>query len=153
MRRAHAHPAKGGTAKEGSMVFRTMISSTLALMRRVFGLHTNARAKNREPEREWQQLPLVCDDASLLFRRMGLLRIDADDLARDEPLLTRELQAQCVACSSKAQCVEELIAEENTGEPRDWRDYCPNAAVLNAIGAIQNCPRAAQQLKVPYADS
>jgi hypothetical protein len=153
MRWAHAHPAKGGTAKEGSMVFRAMISNTLAFIRKRFGLHTNGTAKNREPEREWRQLPVLCEDASLLFRRMGLLRIHADELARDEPLRTRELQARCVLCSSKDLCIEDVIAEEDTSEPQDWRDYCPNAAVLNAIGAIQNCPRAAQYLKVPYADS
>jgi|SRR5690349_10719453 len=134
------------------MVFRAMLSSTRVFMRKTFGLQgTNAR--NREPENEWRQLPLLCNDASLLFRRMALLRIDADDLARDEPLLTRELQARCVLCSGKERCIEDLIVEEDTSDPRDWRDYCPNAAVLNAVGAIHNCPRAAQHLKVPYADN
>jgi hypothetical protein len=69
------------------MVFRAVITSTLAFMQKRFQLKcANPRSKNHVYASEWRQLPVLGDDASLLFRRMGLLRIDADDLARDEPL-------------------------------------------------------------------
>jgi hypothetical protein len=96
-------------------------------------------------------LPRHSYDASLLFRRMALLQIDRDELARDEPLLIRELQGFCTLCTPKQQCVRDLEWESQTGEPQEWREYCPNAATLNALGALQNCPRAAQYMKMPHA--
>jgi hypothetical protein len=96
-------------------------------------------------------MPRYCYDASLLFRRMTLLQIDRDELARDEPLLLRELQGLCTLCGSKGECVRDLARECKTGEPQDWQEYCPNAATLNAFAALQNCPRAAQYLKAPPA--
>jgi hypothetical protein len=100
---------------------------------------------------EFPYVPRYSYDASLLFRRMALVQIDRDELARDEPLLLRELQGFCTLCGSKRQCVRDMQRESETGEPRDWREYCPNAATLNALGALQNCPRAAQYLKTPHA--
>lgn len=96
-------------------------------------------------------LPRYSYDASLLFRRMALLQIDRDELAKDEPLLLRELQGFCTLCTPKQQCLRDLEWECKTGEPQDWREYCPNAATLNALGALQNCPWAAQYIKMPHA--
>jgi len=98
-------------------------------------------------------VPRYCYDASLLFRRMGFLQIDADELARDEPLLLRELQGLCTLCGSKEGCVRDLERESTTGERQDWREYCLNAATLNALGALHNCPRAAQYIKRPHASN
>jgi hypothetical protein len=94
-------------------------------------------------------IPRYSYDASLLFGRMALLRIDRDELARDDPLLLRELQGICTLCGSKEECLKDLAVERETGEPRDWQDYCPNVAMLNMLGALQNCPRAAQYFKTP----
>ena len=82
----------------------------------------------------------------LLFRRMIVLQIDRRELAREEPLLLRELQGLCTLCGSKPECVQDLRREYETGEPQTWEEYCPNAATLNAIGTLQNCPRVAQCL-------
>jgi len=30
---------------------------------------------------------------------------------------------------------------------QEWRDYCPNATTLSALGALQMCPDAQQQAK------
>jgi hypothetical protein len=79
-------------------------------------------------------------------RQKGRIRV-----ARDEPLLLRELQGFCTLCGSKAECVRDFDHEAETGEPQDWGDYCPNVAILNALGALQNCPRAALYLKTPRA--
>ncbi len=96
-------------------------------------------------------VPRYCYDASLLFRRMTLLRIDRDELNREEPLLLRELQGICTLCGSKAECVRDLAREREAGEPQDWQDYCPNVATLKALGALQNCFRAAEYLKRPHS--
>ena len=47
-------------------------------------------------------------DASLLFRRMAALQVDRDELASNDPLLFRELQARCTLCRSKERCVLDL---------------------------------------------
>ena len=94
-----------------------------------------------------------CYDASLLFRRMILLQIDRRELARDEPLLLRELQGLCTLCARKPECVRDLKQEYLTGEPQAWHEYCPNMAMLHALGAMHNCPRAAPYLSTPYAGS
>ena len=94
----------------------------------------------RRSDTEILSIPRYCYDASLLFRRMTLLQIDRDELARDEPLLLRELQGLCTLCGSKADCVRDLDRECKTGEPQDWREYCPNAATLNVAGRVAKLP-------------
>ena len=105
----------------------------------------------RPCDREILDVPRYCYDASLLFGRMALLRIDRDELARDDPLLLRELQGICTLCGSKGECLRDLARERETGEPQDWQDYCPNVATIKVLGALQNCPRAAQYLKTPHS--
>ncbi len=92
-----------------------------------------------------------CYDASLLFRRMAILQIDRDELASDDPLLFRELQGLCTLCRSKGRCVRDLALEGNGAGRQDWREYCPNARTLNALGAVQNCSWAARHLKTPHS--
>jgi hypothetical protein len=90
-------------------------------------------------------------DAGLLFRRMAALQIDRDELASDDPLLFRELQGLCTLCRSKERCVLDLAQEhDQLGNP-GWREYCPNAATLNVLGAVQNCSHAARHLKTPHS--
>jgi hypothetical protein len=88
-------------------------------------------------------------DASLLFRRMAALQIDRDELASDDPLLFRELQALCTLCRSKERCVLDFAQESEGAGNQTWSEYCPNDATLNAFAALQNCPRAAQYLRKP----
>jgi voltage-gated potassium channel len=94
-------------------------------------------------------IPRYCYDASLLFHRITLLQIDRDELSREKPLLLRELQGLCTLCGSKLECLRDLERERETGEPQNWHEYCPNAATLHALGALQNCPLAAQTLNAP----
>jgi hypothetical protein len=86
--------------------------------------------------------------ASLLSGRMERLQIDRDELAQDDPLLFRELQGRCTLCPSQGQCARDLATDvEDIG----WEKYCPNAGVLNTLGALQNCGWAAQHLKRPHS--
>jgi hypothetical protein len=80
---------------------------------------------------------------------MAALQVDRDELASDDPLLFRELQGLCALCRSKERCVLDLAQESDKSGHPGWREYCPNAATLNALGAVQNCSRAAQYLKTP----
>ena len=97
---------------------------------------------------EAPDLPRHSYDVSLLFRRMAALQVDRDELASDDPLLFRELQALCTLCRSKERCVLDLAQECDGPGNQDWREYCLNATTLNALGAVQNCARAAQYLRM-----
>jgi hypothetical protein len=88
-------------------------------------------------------------DASLLFRHMERLQVDRDELARDDPLLFRELQGRCTLCQSKERCVQDLGADLADVGWGNWEEYCPNARTLMILGALQNCSLAAQYLKRP----
>jgi len=94
-------------------------------------------------------LPRHFYDASLLFRRMAALQVDRDELASNDPLLFRELQGLCALCRDKERCVLEFAQESDWTANQSWREYCPNDATLNALAAVQNCPRAAQYLRKP----
>jgi len=90
-------------------------------------------------------------NGGLLFRSMDMLAIDRSELAQDDPLLFRELQGRCAACRSRATCArEQALGLDDTGWAA-WRGYCPNSSTLLAIGAVQNCARAAQQIRMPRA--
>ena len=97
---------------------------------------------------EAPDLPRHSYDVSLLFRRMAALQVDRDELASDDPLLFRELQALCTLCRSKERCVLDLAQECDEPGNQGWREYCLNATTLNALGAVQNCARAAQYLRM-----
>ena len=89
----------------------------------------------------------------LLFRCMDMLAIDRSALAQDDPLLFRELQGRCAACRGRATCARELAHELDDAGWDAWRAYCPNSSTLLAIGAVQNCARAAQQIRMPRASA
>jgi hypothetical protein len=52
-------------------------------------------------------------------------------------------------CRSKERCVLDLAQECDELANPVWREYCPNATTLNALGALQNCARARQYLRTP----
>ena len=89
--------------------------------------------------------PRYACDAGLLFRCMDMLQIDRQELAGYDPLTFRELQGICTLCRSKQECVEDLAGEFADVNWGRWWMYCPNAAMLTLIGAMQKCGRAAPQ--------
>jgi hypothetical protein len=76
-------------------------------------------------------------DVGSLFRRMAMLRIDRNELARDDPLLFRELQGICTLCRNKERCGRDLAHQFTDPWWFDWRDYCPNAATLGLLRTFQ----------------
>ncbi len=68
----------------------------------------NARPHPSAAAPEPLELPRTAYDASLLFRHMALLEIDRDELAAEDPLLFRELQAFCTLCRRQRTCASDL---------------------------------------------
>ena len=81
--------------------------------------------------------------AELLYRRAMALHLDLDELSRSEPLVLREFERSCAMCRTRGRCVLDLAQEfaRDPAEPadQDWRDYCPNAAMLKALSTLQGC--------------
>jgi hypothetical protein len=88
------------------------------------------------------------NDAGLLFCCMDVLQIDDDKLARDEPLLYRELQGVCSLCPNKRECALDLSGGFDAMRLDEWWLYCPNSAILTTIGALQKCGRAANRAQL-----
>jgi uncharacterized protein DUF6455 len=75
-------------------------------------------------------LRAFAERAQLLPRRMAVLDIDPDKLARVKPSTVRELVERCTACQSPEQCEWDL--RQDPANPA-WQAYCPNAATLMAL--------------------
>lgn len=82
------------------------------------------------------------DETELLQRRMLVLRLDTEAWARFEPAMVCELQRLCAACSSRQQCAHDLVTYFDDPTWPGWRDYCPNAAKLNMLSALQSFLRS-----------
>jgi hypothetical protein len=76
------------------------------------------------------------DETNLLRRRMTVLRLDVEAWPRSEPAMFADLQESCSACVSRNPCAYDLAAYPEEGWA-DWRDYCPNAATLRMLVALQ----------------
>jgi len=79
--------------------------------------------------------------AYLLRHRMRVLGIDPQLLSAVEPALFRELQKSCSKCLHHGPCGKELLHAAVESGMSEWRNYCPNAAFLNALRTIENCFR------------
>jgi hypothetical protein len=90
-------------------------------------------------------------NGGLLFRCMDMLQIDRAELANEDPLLFHELQGRCALCRDRAECMRALAHGFDDARWERWREYCPNSSTLMTIGAVQNCSRAAQHIKMPHA--
>ncbi len=70
------------------------------------------------------------DSAAPLARRMTALGLDAADIARSQPAVSRDLNKSCSLCGEKRQCEHDLAS--GTVRPT-WRQYCPNSGTLLAL--------------------
>ncbi len=88
-----------------------------------------------------------------LARRMVSLDLDPYELALAEPALLHHLQSRCMLCDSRERCLQDL-ARETSGsgwrDREDWREYCPNASLLDMLSALSSCSRAAPKVSLPY---
>ena len=69
----------------------------------------------------------------LLSRRMRVLRLDRHEIVRLEPVTLGELRRRCALCEDRDRC-EAGLADDFADVA--WRAYCPNAAMLIAIGEL-----------------
>jgi hypothetical protein len=80
---------------------------------------------------------------------MDVLQIDHDKLARDEPLLSRELQGICNLCPNKQECGFDLAGEfDDIRRDERWL-YCPNSAMLTTIGALEKHGSVSNNVQLP----
>ncbi len=70
------------------------------------------------------------DGARLLQRMLVALGVDPKKLAKDDPMVMRDLQRLCVSCGYKRQCEHDLAEGKSAA---NYRDYCPNAYTLNLL--------------------
>ena len=78
------------------------------------------------------------DPISLLERRMEALLLNPDEVTHIDPLIVRELRHRCVKCEKRRQCALDLADKFADPGWQCWRDYCPNAATLLMLSALQN---------------
>ncbi len=77
------------------------------------------------------------EDINLMHRRMTMLRLDVDAWLDNEPAMLADMQQFCSACASRGRCAYDLMLQLDEPTWRDWRDYCPNAARLRTLVALQ----------------
>jgi len=73
------------------------------------------------------------EEANLLLRRMIVLDLDCNEVARTEPQMFQDLQMTCVRCDSRPQCASDL---EHNPDDLAWHDYCPNVAQLKMLNVL-----------------
>jgi hypothetical protein len=73
------------------------------------------------------------ESADLLCRRMEVLDLDQDEVARVERATFQDLQRVCSMCDCTKRCARDLARD-----PADpvWKDYCPNTQTLTAIDTL-----------------
>ena len=77
------------------------------------------------------------DQTHLLQRRMTVLRLDVEAWPNMEPAMFVDLEKSSSACASRNQCEYDLKVHLEQPTWSDWRDYCPNAAKLRMLVALQ----------------
>ncbi len=71
--------------------------------------------------------------AELLCRRMDMLDLDENEVARVERATFQDLQRVCSMCDCKKRCARDLARD---GADPVWKDYCPNVQTLTALNAL-----------------
>jgi hypothetical protein len=74
-----------------------------------------------------------------LVHRMIGLRLDADEMAEDEPQMFCELRSACMMCENHEACEYGLADEVADLAWQNWRNYCPNAAILTMWSVVKDC--------------
>lgn len=72
--------------------------------------------------------PHSADEMPKMLEALG---IDLEDLVRTKPLLVRDMERVCALCRDKAQCHNDFAAGTAA---EHFKDYCPNAPTIEALG-------------------
>ena len=73
--------------------------------------------------------PDAADELQQLLRALG---VDAKKLAKDDPVVMRDLQRLCISCGDKSRCRHELEAGTAASH---YHEFCPNAVTFDALFA------------------
>jgi hypothetical protein len=85
----------------------------------------------------WELAAAALGDVRMLHQRMEFMHIDRDEFACAQPAVMRQLTVCCVQCGSTGECAQDLSDTLTGLLGGEWRDYCPNAAMLSKISALQ----------------
>lgn len=70
--------------------------------------------------------------ADELPKMMAALGLDAQAIARAQPLVVRDLQRVCALCEQKKQCDRDLAVGTAA---QHYKEYCVNASTLASLGS------------------
>ena len=129
---------------------RGMFATLAAWWRRLVGSERpfeDEYMASQEATRAAQRL-ITCEPndlhAELLTRRMELLHLEPNELARTDPVLFQELQATCLLCEQPGTCASALRDDSADPAWQDWRNYCPNSSRLTMLATLQSWDSAAR---------
>lgn len=71
--------------------------------------------------------PDAADELQQLLRALG---VDGKKLAKDDPMVMRDLQRLCISCADKTRCRHELDAGTAASH---YHEFCPNAVTFDAM--------------------
>lgn len=77
--------------------------------------------------------------ADLLKKMLVALKVDPELLAKNDPLVMRDLQWLCVHCGEKKRCGHEI--SDGTAATH-FQEFCPNAMTLEALFNEKDRPAA-----------
>lgn len=69
--------------------------------------------------------------ADLIYQRLALENLDAQEVERQYPKVMKDLQRVCSVCDDKKRCQHDF---ENHVAGDDWKSYCPNASTITDLG-------------------
>jgi hypothetical protein len=72
----------------------------------------------------------------LLLMRMEALQLEPGEVRHIEPSVFSDLAKACATCENKNSCESDLAYGSAGTVTRDWENFRPNAAILNAMTAL-----------------
>jgi hypothetical protein len=90
------------------------------------------RLSQAELEELVRRGPHTADELPRLLEALG---ISAQDLARVEPMVLRDLERVCALCESKHECNRDLTAGTSASH---YQEYCLNATTIAGLGKTIN---------------
>ena len=77
------------------------------------------------------------NSADLLGKMLAALKVDPNELSKENIAVMRDLQRLCVSCDHKGRCRRELAAGTAA---EHFHEFCPNAFTLDALLKRESLP-------------